>query len=79
MSKVSNLPFPAKNAVRNAAIIKEMTTIFPISEVPFTSISVIKVKIMNKVNHYNEIILKFLLYTLLHLSVPSTPIAISSL
>jgi len=34
------------------------------SEVPFTTIGVIKAKIMNKDNYNNEIILKYLLHTI---------------
>ena len=36
----------------------------PISEVPFTTIGVIKPKIMNKENNNNEITLKYLLNTI---------------
>lgn len=36
----------------------------PISEVPFTTIGVIKAKIMNKENNNNEITLKYLLNTI---------------
>lgn len=42
----------------------------PISEVPFTTIGVIKPKIMNKENNNNEITLKYLLNTI---TSPSRP------
>lgn len=63
-AKIRNLPFWLKNAVRNDATINEMTTMSPISEVPFTTIGVIKANIMNKVNNNNEIILKYLFITI---------------
>jgi len=42
-----------------------MTTISPISEVPFTTMGVIKAKIMNKENNNNESILKYFLNTII--------------
>ncbi|QGG50276.1 hypothetical protein [Lysinibacillus pakistanensis] len=59
-AKILNFPFLLKSAARNDAIINEMTTMSPISEVLFTTIGVIKAKIMNKENNINEIILKYL-------------------
>jgi len=41
-----------------------MTTISPISEVPFTTMGVIKAKTMNKENNNNEIILKYFINTI---------------
>jgi len=38
-----------------------MTTISPITEVPFTTMGVIKAKTMNKENNNNESILKYFL------------------
>ncbi|KOS68697.1 hypothetical protein AEA09_09185 [Lysinibacillus contaminans] len=63
-AKILNFPFWLKNAVKNEAIIKEMTTMSPISEVPFTTIGEIKAKIINKENNNNEIMLKYLLNTI---------------
>lgn len=63
-ANILNFPFWLKRAARNDAIINEMTTISPISEVPFTTMGVIKAKIMNKENNNNEIILKYFLNTI---------------